>query len=495
MAMVPGYKNDVFISFTHDDNRPPLPGVKGWIDSLHEALGNRFKEFYAKDLKIWRDLSLKGGDLLEPALAEQVHNSALLVSVLSPNYFNSEWCKKERIAFTLSAKRKGGLMIGTSLRSLNVVKTKLLPGQHLQELQESLIFPFYRINQLNDTTIDFRPETNQREFIETVERLVHAIGDLLARFAASQPHAAPQREKTIYLADTAYDLDEERARVKSELEQHGYSILPADDLPLKAPVHIIEPMVRDYLSRSRMSVVMVGASYGNTLPPDNERSLVQIQHELALEHITADDFQRVVWLSGKQTDEAKQQKFIERLLNGSEKMRGVELLQNDVGALKDTIHNLLKPKQKPKDPPEVNNGHGPARIYLVYDEPDYLQARQLRKHLLDEQFEVLIPEGKRKLRDKEEHEELLFLADAVMVYYGEASDKWTWQKLRELQKLPGLGRKKPLIAQAFYLSTPVTEDKDDFFTNEALVINGTQGFTPALLTKFIADIKRAKGAL
>ena len=172
-----------------------------------------------------------------------------------------------------------------------------------------------------------------------------------------------------------------------------------------------------------------------------------------------------------------------------EAARGAELVQGNLEELKTAVHNLLKPKPKPKA--LFYNGYGGkalVRVYLVYDEPDYPDTAILRDYLRKQRLELLLPITKIKPQDFQEHKELLLLADAVMVYYGKASDVWTWQKLRELQKLPGYGRGRPLFAKAFYLSAPPTPDKEEFLTYEARVIHGYEGFDPCLLEDFINDI-------
>src|SRR5205085_1010574 len=177
--------------------------------------------------------------------------------------------------------------------------------------------------------------------------------------------------------------------------------------------------------------------------------------------------------------------YINHLQNDPDILRRSELVQGNIETLKTTIHDLLKPKPKPKVP-DVNgsNGQNPARVYLVYDEQDYDNTIPNRKYLLNEKLEVLRPINRRKPEDFQEHKEHLLLADAVMVYYGQVNDTWSWQKLRELQKLPGYGREKPLLAKAFYLSAPPTEDKEDFITYEADIIKGYEGFQPELLVPF-----------
>ena len=96
------------------------------------------------------------------------------------------------------------------------------------------------------------------------------------------------------------------------------------------------------------------------------------------------------------------------------------------------------------------------------------------------------------------HIENLLLCDAVLTYCGKTTDEWLQFKRTDLLKLPGYGRKRPLLAQAFYLSAPATDIKDRFRVHNGFVIKNYGQFSCESLTPFIERIKtesdRRKGA-
>ncbi|MGQ0593788.1 MAG: hypothetical protein ACT4QB_14435 [Gammaproteobacteria bacterium] len=63
MAYLPGFDNDVFISYTHKDNLGPgaLPDA-GWVTRFHLDLQQRLTEFLGVHARIWRDKKLRGSD-------------------------------------------------------------------------------------------------------------------------------------------------------------------------------------------------------------------------------------------------------------------------------------------------------------------------------------------------------------------------------------------------------------------------------------------------
>src|SRR5262245_22406460 len=93
------FESDVFVSYAHIDDATPVPGEPGWITALHKWLQVRLAQLLGKDPKIWRDPQLHGNDILATAISEQLPRVAVFVSVLSPRYVNSEWCKRELTEF------------------------------------------------------------------------------------------------------------------------------------------------------------------------------------------------------------------------------------------------------------------------------------------------------------------------------------------------------------------------------------------------------------
>ncbi len=496
MASIPGYKNHLFISYAHRDN-VSLSGEPGWVDSLHLALINAFKED-GQELKVWRDPYLEGNHVLEKELADQAYNSAILLSVISDEYLKSSWCKKERDAFCLSAKTRGGLTVGNRSRLIRVMKSdeslQTLPG----ELQCSIGFEFFSTDPFSNRVTALSPENNRAAFNDRVRRLAETLQTTIAELKAASVSASDprSRKKTIYLAEPSPDLEKAHAEVKSALEQHGYHILPNQELPVKINASQIEDKVRDYLQRSRLAVHLIGADYGTIPPRSNDRSLGRIQHEMAVEYCAKDsNFKSILWLMPDLKDvEEKQQKFIDDLQSGRD-VDGrdlgpmIDLFKGDIEKLKTEILNAIK-KTKPIRKPPLR------RVYVVCDEPEYDEAAPIRGYFRRENIEVLQPVGRTRLRNDDEHMELLELADAVMIYYGNiTTDDWTRQHLRILQKLRGLRGKKPLLAQAFYLSAPLTPVKRDFETLEAEIIHGDTDFPPPKLVNFINRVKNGKGAI
>ena len=86
----------------------------------------------------------------------------------------------------------------------------------------------------------------------------------------------------------------------------------------------------------------------------------------------------------------------------------------------------------------------------------------------------------------------LLLCDAVVIFFGNASEGWLRTKLRDLQKIAGYGRTQPMLAQAIYTGPPETPAKQRYRTREALLLRNFSDFTPDAIQPFIDEINKAK---
>ena len=101
MAYVPGYENDIFVSYAHVDNIP-LGGIsKGWVETFIDNLATKLAQKIGRTdrFKLWDDRLLARNAPLTPEILEALKGSATLVLVLSPGYLKSPWCQREKNAF------------------------------------------------------------------------------------------------------------------------------------------------------------------------------------------------------------------------------------------------------------------------------------------------------------------------------------------------------------------------------------------------------------
>jgi hypothetical protein len=505
VGFLPDYEDDIFISYAHNDNQALIEGQRGWVDVFHQALERRLQVHLGAKPSIWRDPRLQGNEYFADTLVEQIPKVAILISVLSPSYINSEWCRREMQMFSRIATDTGGMRLGNKARIFKVEKINVPLDKHPVELQGMTGYQFFYMDDHRARELSAESGPHAIEYWQRIDDVAQDIATLMqdmksrgSSIADVQVFQTPAPGETIYLAETSFDLSPQRDNIKRELQERGHLVIPDRPLPLNGPA--LEDAVRHYLDTSRLSIHLIGANYG-VIPEAADRSVVCMQNDLAAERSmgNGNGFARLIWLpEGLETREERQREFIEHLKFDTSAQQGADVLQTSIEELKTYIQDKLRPKPKAVASNGNGNGHakadeGPLRIYLICDRQDYDAIAPLSDHLFDQGFEVTLPlfEGD-EAEVREDHKESLLICDAVVLFYGNSSEGWLRTKLRDLQKIPGYGRTKPMLAQAIYTGPPENPAKQRYRTREALLLRNFGDFTPDAIQPFIEEINRAK---
>ncbi|WP_204139297.1 TIR domain-containing protein [Halomicronema sp. CCY15110] len=495
------FAQDVFISFTHIDNQSLNPDEAGWISAFHKALEIRLSQLRGKESRIWRDRRLWGNEDLDEAIFEALTQSALLVSVLSPRYLQSDWCMRELQGFCQAADQQGGLRAGeTKTRLFKVIKTYLPIEQHPAVVANFLGYEFYEIDDAGrpqEFDRVYGPE-QERKFYAKLNDLaydIHQTLDILdaqlgpPALAAPLLGAVPADRKVIYLADTTPDLQVDRECIRRELEQAGHQVLP--DQPLPSEPGAFAQTVCEALTRAHLSVHLLSPNPSQP-PAGQSPTQEQIYRQLATLR-TRDqvalaaqcgqgrsDFSRLLWLP-PDTDAITPDDFVTELQSDP------DFIRTNVEALKDIIYTRLTP---PVARPLDRAPDGRVQIYLDCDERDLDNpAIEPLYEWLEQHFQVMLPDYEQGTLSRSEA--LIQQCEAVLIYYGEASALWLKRRLNALKKTL-YGRSKPLLAKAVYVAAP---GKQKFSDPEVLMIPGDQGFQPTLLAEFVASLGHAGGSV
>lgn len=491
------FENDIFISYAHIDNQSFSDGQVGWISDFHQFLEIRLTQLRGEKTRILRDLKLQGNDCINERIVSQFPTITVLVSVVSPRYVKSTYCIQEIQEFCNCANKTGGIRVaGNKSRVFKVIKTPVLSEQQPQELQTLLGYKFYEIDQ------EGRPrEFNkifgsnwERKYWAKLEDLAYDISQLLENFQQKQVEEVSlstikpikPTATTIYLAETTSDLNEARDKVRRELQQRGYIVLPGRALPLNPE---FSEVVGNNLEDCKLSIHLVGKHYG-IIPEGLEKSMVELQYSLAKEHKQHNsEFSYLVWIPNElKASESRQFEFIECLQDES------ELLQTTLEDLKTIIQDKLNPSQKSSEPRIIEDGI--TQVYLICDRRDLENIGPVEEYLWSQEWEVIpsMFEGD-EAEVRQYHQESLRDCDAVLIYYGEGNELWLRTKLRELQKAAGYGRSKPMLAKAVYVAEPSTQQKQRFRTRQATVIKNFEEFSPNSLEQFRVKLTQSQGGL
>lgn len=492
MSTPADFEDDLFISYAHIDNQPLAEGLKGWVETFHERLKIRLEQLTGEGARIWRDRKLQGNDVFAETLVARLSKVSLLVVVLSPRYVKSEWCLRELGEFCNCAEAGAGLTIGDKSRVFKVVKFHIPIEEHPPQLRGVLGYEFFEYDAERGRAREFSPDVTPARDIrywEKLDDIAYDIKQMLGTFVSSstpaRPKSAAGEVKTVYLSETTSDLSGERDLIKRELQLQGHAVLPDRELPLTG--RALREAVRGYVARSSLSIHLLGGNYG-IVPEEENRSLVEIQSEVAEER--GEELRRIVWMPpGLEPRDERQQQVVEHFQRGLNGHRNIEVLQTSLEELKKHIEERMSDKPKAAAPPA--DAAGPASVYLICDREDLAEVTPLEDYLFGRGFNVFLPamEGD-ETSIGEDHRANLVECDAVVVYYGRGSDVWLRMKQRELQKVAGYGRARPLLARAIYITGPPTPAKEHVRDHQALVIKSFEGFSPDALAPFVERVEK-----
>ena len=501
------FEKDLFISYAHLDNEA-LGEEEGWISEFHKSLEIRLAQLLGEKPRIWRDKELQGNSDFDPEIVAQFTKLAAIVSILTPRYVQSEWCVKEVKEFVRAVQESGTpLNINNRARIFKVIKTPVELDRHPEEMRDLLGYEFFS-RDARGRPVEFSRlygTEGQQAFFQKINDLAYDIADLLKEvreavdsgpiISGSDTPAQPKPtgQGTIFLAETGYDLREYKAKVRRELENAGYEVVPKGMLSLYAEE--LQEEVKNLLANADLAIHLIGASPGITPDYGNvsdgvKRSLTELTNDLAAEYSQQHGLRRLIWLQPNlRVEDVDQEDFIDRLRRDPVAQAGAELIESSLEDFKDSIFDTLRRQKEEREAAEAaklaggtvaEEDKGPRVVYLICDQRDEEQIDELYNYLYDQGYEVILPafEGD-ETQLREDHIENLKVCDAVMIYYGEANDLWLRAKTRELLKVKGYGRTAPLHGKAVYLGGPETPAKKRFRSHDSLVINGLAGLPSA----------------
>ncbi|MCP5107908.1 MAG: TIR domain-containing protein, partial [bacterium] len=464
---------------THRDNKPLSNGQKedeGWVSRFHHCLNVQLGEYLGRDPVIWRDFKLQGNDRFDKEIISKLQKAKILLAVTSPGYLNSEWCMKELREFLNAAENGSGPDVNNKSRIFKIAKTYLPYEEYPNEIRNLLGYGFFQLDEKKRPHEFMAKEgfPHYFEFLEKLKDVAWDIRELLGTIdkerETGKEQPPPPTEKTVYLAETASDLYDERENIRRDLKQKGYTILPDRHLPYQLKGGSFRDHVCEYLKQCKLSIHLVGNRYG-LIPEGEERSVIDLQNQLASEQCKNNQLSRLIWIPPgleKSEKENRQKEYITDLQNEAPQDNKTELLKTTLEDFKTVIQDTLEKINKP-----MKVGPAPTDlplVYLVYDKKDSGNAKIVGNCLFDENLEVRHPLSNGSAAQyREMNTEYLRLCDTMMIYYDCGNEYWLQTKLNDIRKAPGYGREKPMKASIF-ITGEETEHKKNLRTHDADVI-------------------------
>ena len=494
-AYVPGFAEDVFISYAHIDNA----ASEEWVSALDNRLQERVTQLLGRRIRVYRDRKLSGVDALWDVLRDRISRSAIFLSVLSPRYVASEACRQEAACFGELVARSGMATVEGMSRIVRVKKTPYLESEEPPSFQtvETLGFRFFEEapeggRSFTEFTSDKSADPDSyQQFFRMSENLAQAVAKLLQAMRESRPpEPSAGSAKTVFVANTTSDRAADRQSLLNTLKRKGYRVV-APDSASRVP-SVGAPAAEGEWKECSLSVHLMGSYYG-VVPEGARQSVVQMQFEVARSH----KLRQLVWIPPELDNiEEAQSKFLASIEHSGDER--CDVVRERFGLFLDYVcDELAKPARK--------TTIRAKSVYLLCDKADLSRPwrKQIRSFLMDQGYPVFDPafEGDVSVIRELEADNIVG-NDATLIYYGTAADSWVMQKRKAILKTLAASERQGARIRAVYLCTPDSDVKEanyrgyggDAIPEEAgfpplLILGDCTEFTPEKLKPLLEHLE------
>ena len=443
MAYVPNYENDLFISYRRASN----DGPDEWIDNFCKQLGAHLRDCVG-DVRIWRDTSqLRAGEEWRREIAEALDSTAVFLAIISRTYLESDECRKELDYFLGRLKQSDSPRQIVPIFKHPPKKDQTLP----QEVAARGRHTFYRIDDkssehwseltpLGEGMYDFRKTLGQ------------VAQDLMRTLEEFKGIAKAKSLGKVFVACVGPELHKQRAQLRSELLQRGYTVVPESEYFWHTDGCSAD-IGRD-LADAKLCIHLVypGASVEDGTAERARRQLELAHAEMQKRHGPPP----LVWIQAGEVD-ASARGLVDYVRNDLAN-EGVEYWQGALEELKTQINKHLPAAQPAKTESAVRE------VLLLVEESESAAAKPLKTLMVGMGIEP------RTVKLSDGTPDAKKLADAVatcrhaLVFWGGRDEDWVGGVLRALPSTLGKD------AVCVYAAAPLTGEKNDYVTAKASVV-------------------------
>lgn len=433
MAYIPGYTYDIFISYSHVDNATVSNQGPGWIEQFYMNLNLYLSKRIGKMdvVKIWWDSrKLDGSILFDQSIEEGIRQSAIMISLMSPAYLSSDYCKKELDLFSKKAMAESlGPKIGDRSRLLNILLNNIPFTEWPAEFSGTTGFPFHDSSskeELGDPLDTANPMFSTQ--LKTLrDSIMNLFGDFMKMNSAAPVSVAdPVREgPVLYFGEVADTLRAIRKRTMEELEKNGFNLISGIPPPDEPAAH--ESKVSESLAKADLSIHLLDAYPGKEIPGATDEWYPAVQAELALKHAKS----TLLWVPSEldlnSVEEVGYRQFLQGLEAGRSSTGKYDYVRGSKSTLTQQIMDLagqLKSTQPGKP------AKGQVSVLLDTHFTDQLGAMDLGRILLENQIQPFI-----NPQEDDPKKNINILADRIsqvsklIFYYGKVSRDWVLERM------------------------------------------------------------------
>src|SRR5262249_28844594 len=227
MAYVPGFQNDIFISYAHADDAEDPQGVR-WVTDFQLY----FKREISRHLSgfepavFFAPLDLHPNQVIKAVLAN-ARESALFLPVISPSYVERVWTNQELEAFS-----------ETVPETDRIFAVELQPPirDYPRQLRDLKRTKFWRKDEKEGSaprrfTPKYDPESYQDRLDDVAYQMAKQLREMNPGSKLEGKLSSSLAGKKVLLTEVTDDLQRIRRQVREHLEQYKIDVLPNRDYP------------------------------------------------------------------------------------------------------------------------------------------------------------------------------------------------------------------------------------------------------------------------
>ena len=419
---------------------------------------------------VWRDTrQIDDGAQFAAELETALAASDLLVVVLSPNWLQRAWCRRELETFARNRLARDGE--GLRNRIVCVVKSHVPPEARPELLQGQVGYQFFEIAKDNNEQAEFfrgRPLNDKCvQLADELTRQLYELAGTQAAPPAPLPPPVGPNGRTVFVAWPATDMEQAYETIVQELTGRGFAVVPK-------PVPLAERFVKlcnpseaevyldEQLQQAELSIHLLGDLPGFAADKAPPLASLQLLRAARRVEATTDDsnpaatgFQRLIWAPkalGERADQLERDPIVVLKRMDEEALRWGDKVEGDV--LPKFVHFVLDRLESRCRFKAVG---GIADVYLQFQDGQEADltlainvAAELRRAGLKADLTPIDPdEGREAL-----HRQRLRECDAILFCWMQASDTWIRNNTDDLKRWKDFGRDKPFKCGSVVMAPP-----------------------------------------
>src|SRR5580693_5291843 len=100
MGYLRNFDDDVFISYAHNDDVSFPQEQSGWVSRFYQDLEQRVRSYVGTNVSFWRNAEIRNNEDFASGVLGRLSKTGLFVTIISPSYLRSDWCRRELEVFT-----------------------------------------------------------------------------------------------------------------------------------------------------------------------------------------------------------------------------------------------------------------------------------------------------------------------------------------------------------------------------------------------------------